>query len=205
MKKYYVKVSHKEASMSQYYSIELEDYFTREALCSILSNATKYRIKVYDKLHFEIFFKDICKDKSDKESIYDLTVPFFNLKDLVEHIKKIKLYKISKFPIYKEVKDVEVRPFKLSTCFKVADVSLNFNEDITFFNIVKVPDSIKDIKFEDDDLKEFLHCKQAVNGFYYMYGVWKFYRNRNFPVEWEARKVTIRKEIIDFKEERVEL
>jgi len=205
MKTYYVKVSHKEASLNQYYSIELENYFTKEALDSILSNATKYHIRIYDKFHFETFFKDICKDRSNKETINDLVVPFFDLKDLVEHIKTVKLYKKLLTPIYKNVESYEVKPFKLSACFKIEDISQNYNGDITFFKVVKDPEGIKDVKFVDDDLKKSLHCKQAVNGYYYMYGVWRFFRDKNHPVQWMARKNIIKKVMFDYKEEKVEL
>ena len=203
MKTYYVKVSHKEASLNQYYSIKLDEYFTKEALDNILSNATKYRVKVYDKVHFETFFKDICKDRSDKESIYDLVVPFFNLKDLVEHIKTVKLYKKLLTPIYKNIESHEVKLFKLSYCFKIEDVSQNSNGDITFFKVVKDPEGIKDVEFVDEDIKRTLHCKQAVNGYYYMYGVWKFFRDKNHPVQWMAKKAIRNRIIVDYKEEEV--
>lgn len=202
MKTYYVKVSHKEATKNLYYSVTVEDYFTNDALASIFSNVTKYKVKVYEQFHFETFFKDICKE-SEGKSIFDVVMPYSGIKPLVECIKKACLYKVVRTPIYKTVESHEVRPFKLSACFKIKDVSQNSNGDITFFKVVKNPEDIKDVEFIDDDLKKSLHCKQAVNGYYYMYGVWKFFRSKSYPVQCVAKKSIVNRIVSDYKEEEV--
>ena len=202
MKTYYVKVSHKEATENLYYSVTVEDYFTKDALASILSNVTKYKVKVYEQFHFETFFKDICKE-SEGKSIFDIVMPYSDLKSLVERIKKACLYKVVRTPIYKDVESHEIKLFKLSACFKIEDVSQNYRGDITFFKVVTNPEGIKDVEFVDDDLKKSLHCKQAVNGYYYMYGVWKFFRDKNHPVQWMAKKIIRNRIIVDYKEEEV--
>lgn len=202
MKTYYIKISHKEATENLYYSVTVEDYFTKDALASIFSNVTKYKVKVYEQFHFETFFKDICKE-SDGKSIFDVVIPYSGLKSLVERIKKACLYKVVKTPIYKDIESHEVKLFKLSYCFKIEDISLNHNGDITFFKVVKDPEGIKDVEFVDEDIKRTLHCKQAVNGYYYMYGVWKFFRDKNHPVQWMAKKAIRNRIITDYKEEEV--
>jgi hypothetical protein len=202
MKTYYVKVSHKEATKNLYYSVTVEDYFTKDALASIFSNVTKYKVKVYDQFHFKTFFKDICKE-SEGKSIFDVVIPYFGIKPLVECIKKACLYKVVRTPIYKTVESHEIRLFKLSACFKIKDVSQNSKGDITFFKVVKNPEDIKDVEFIDDDLKKSLHCKQAVNGYYYMYGVWNFFRNKSYPVHCAAKKSIVNRILSDYKEEKV--
>ena len=202
MKTYYVKISHKEATENLYYSVTVEDYFTKDALVSIFSNVTKYKVHVYEEFHFKTFFKDICKESKGK-NIFDVVMPYSGLKSLVERIKKACLYKVVKTPIYKDVESHEVRLFKLSYCFKIEDISLNHNGDITFFKVVKDPEGIKDVEFVDEDIKRTLHCKQAVNGYYYMYGVWKFFRDKNHPVQWMAKKAIRNRIITDYKEEEV--
>lgn len=204
MKTYYVKISHKEATENLYYSVTVEDYFTKDALASIFSNVTKYKVRVYEQFHFETFFKDICKE-SEGKNISDVVMPYSCLKSLVERIKAVKLYKKLLTPIYKNIESHEVKLFNLSYCFKIEDISQNSKGDITFFKVVKDPEGIKDVKFVDNDLKENLHCKLAVNGYYYMYGVWKFFRDKNHPVQWMAKKDTMNRVIVNYNVEIVEL
>ena len=187
--KFFVTISHKDAVSNYCIPVNLPKNFYSMFIEMFLGGQTKSAYKV------ELVDEYPLPDK------YEYLPSVNTIEELVEVIKGIKLYKVVKTPITAINKRADVIPFKLSCCFVVSEVSRSTY--CTFFKVDKDPEGIKDIIFDDSDLKKTLKCKVSKNGYYYLVGDWHFFRSASRPTLWEARK--FEEEIVDYNEEAVEL
>lgn len=177
MKHYLVTISPRQGKKIQHkeYQIYMPDWVGK----LYLSQYTPYSVEVLYANNTA--YKDFGKFElvnSIEELIDKITnLEFFEKRDKLIEIETVE----------------EVRPFKLSACFKIKDVQWNENcysyiNGMTFFKVVAEP-PIKDVKFVDEDLTKTLDCALAKSGYYFLYGEWRFFRSKSAPVNWEARKI----------------
>lgn len=190
-KKMFIVVSAKNADRNYQSEVYVPQYLTREAVVLILKNhlwKSSYRVKAYDEKPSHWI------EESDYGTLgYDI---FADFDAFIKHLETVKLYRLETIEHTKKVtKVVEIRKFKLSSCFVLKDViyrgdeyCLYVDEGVTFFNIERAFD-VKDVAFVDTDLKEKLGAKLALSGSYFLHGQWKFFRSKSRPVDYYAVKL----------------
>lgn len=194
-KRMFIVVSAKKAERNYQSVVFVPQCLTCEAVVLSLKNhlwKSNYRVKAYDEKPSH------WVEESDYGCLgYDI---FADLDTFSQHLETVKLFRKvvdKKLTVKEEV--VETRKFRLSHIFTVKDVyfkedCLYVDEGITFFFIRKTLD-IKDVLFDDEDLCEKLRCKLAESGAYFLHGQWKFFRKKDTPSYWEARRIATRLEV----------
>ena len=199
-KTFYITVMHSQALQYEYILAELPEYFTADAVHQCICKYAKknYKVNVVRTLPTWHGFDEIsCWKKNSIEEIIEL----------LEHVKLYK--KVTHVHKRKETVIEETRDFRLSACFTISEVSVcpniyGYVNGMTFFNVIN-PLEVKDVIFDDKDLKKTLECGKAKNGRYFLYGKWKFYRSKSKPSYWRAEKYYIRETETGRTEEIVEI
>ena len=193
-KEFIVEVYHREAELNHYYSIELPDYFNTEALSSILNPCTKYQLKVYYKSTFEYHMESICSDWTDKDTKDNVILIQFTLEELIENIKKVKLYKKVQKPAKGDTV-LEIKKFKLPKCVKVTAETISHPCSGNTITYIRTSIICANCPTMHDALCRDLGCRYSCVGNYYLLGVWEVLRDLEdsdtlIGIKWEEKTVT---------------
>lgn len=172
MKTIIVKVNHAKAEHCNFISINnVPSYLNKELVIEILSGYTKYDVSTASEL-------SVLYGVRNDTAYYDTAS---SMEEAIDIIKGIKLYTIKEKREWNVERNLaEVVQFRLSDIF---DVNVSGKSVYcTFFKVNNVTEK-KDVSFNDTMMKEDLHMKMAVSGYYYLNGDWEFHRINKKIVE----------------------
>lgn len=172
MKTIIVKVSHVKAENCSFIGINnVPSYLSKKLIVEILSRYTKYDVSTASEL-------DVICGIHGNDVYYDTASC---MEEAIDILKDIKLYTIKEKREWNVERNlVEVVQFRLSDIF---DVNVSGKSvHCTFFKVNNVTEK-KDVSFNDTTMKEDLHMKMAMSGYYYLNGDWEFHRINGKIVE----------------------
>lgn len=172
MKTIIVKVDYENAERCNFVGINnVPSYLNEELVVKILSGYTKYDIDTASEL-------EVLRGIHEDYARYDTAS---SMEEAIDIIKGIKLYTIKEKREWNVERNLaEVVQFRLSDIF---DVNVSGKSvHCTFFKVNNVTEK-KDVSFNDTMMKEDLHMKMAVSGYYYLNGDWEFHRINKKIVE----------------------
>lgn len=184
----FIVVSAKHADCNYQAEVSVPQYLTCEAVNLLMKDHLnkKYRGKAYSEKPSH------WREDTDFGCLYSDIFGDFQM--FLDHLKNVKLYRLvvdKKLMVKEEV--TETREFRLSHIFTLEDICFRedctyVDEGITFFFVRKTMD-IKDVIFNDADIRKTLGCRLAESGAYFLHGEWKFYRCTTKPSYWQAKKI----------------
>ena len=189
MKKFEIRISHPQATETKYFTVILPDYFTGEAVYSILRQSKKKK--------YNLFVKEVNLS-------WDAGIQCLTMESLMESISQVRLWWRTEKKLYGDPKEtiLETSEFQLPQHMYIKDVSWNARygyseEGITFFRVyLQWPDAV-DVSFSCSvNIVKDIPTKWSRNGYCYISGRWKFVQDEKDPSLWKAIKYEVRKDII---------